>query len=374
VFLAALFLLSCRKPGGDQSGSPSPAPAAARPAHWEVAYRSPQSLNQPEIRLWFFTSISVVSPSIVFVSADYPTVGDWDKRVGYIVRTTDGGATWTEAPLQIKGIDLAALNSIKFVSPSAGFAVGVDESGYTVAFKTTDGGQSWTGKRTAFKQSATTVFFNDDKGWMGGSTGTPDDPDASGGPSDILATADAGSTWSSQYHLPVSISDLSFVGPSAGWAAGTPASIYHTTNGRIWSPQQTGFEGKQGATPATQYAIRRVDFVDELHGWAAAVNQAVIRDDKRAVVLGTTNGGANWGPLWLLQGETLSDMHFLNQQEGWAATDSGEFIYHTIDGGHRWLSEEIKFPVHLTFSRIGAADSSHVWAVGAGVIIRRVED
>jgi len=339
-----------------------------------MAYRSPQSLKQGDIRFWSFNSISVVSPSVIIVAADYPTVGDMEKRVGMIIRTTDGGSTWTETPLPAKGIDLGALNAISFASPSTGCAVGVDEAGYTVVFKTTDGGQNWTGKKSTFKQSSTAVVFNNDEGWIGGSTGIPEDPDASGGPSDILASGDAGSTWSSQYHLPVSINDLSFVDPSAGWAAGIPASIYHTTDGgRVWAPQQTGLEASAGTAPG-QFGIQRVDFVDALHGWASASNGIVAPDEKRSVVLGTTNGGATWSPLWVLQGETLRELHFLNEQEGWAATDSGEYIYHTTDGGHRWLSEEIKIPLHVTFYRIGAADASHVWAVGAGVIIKRVEE
>jgi len=372
--LLALGAMSCRKPKGDQQGAPSPTPGAVKQAHWEVAYQSPQSLNQPEVPLWSFNSISVVSPSTAFVAADYPTPGDMDKRVGYIVRTTDGGATWTESPLETKGIDLAGLNSIKFVSPTAGCAVGVDESGYAIVFKTTDGAETWTATRTSFKQIPTSVFLNNDKGWIGCSTGTIEDPDEQGGPSDILATTNAGLTWSPQYHLPVSINDLSFVDDNTGWAAGIPASIYHTSDGgRIWSPEQTGLEATGPRTP-DQFAIRRVDFVDPLHGWAAAANGALNPDQKRGIVLGTSSGGATWAPLWLLQGETLREVHFLNEQEGWAATDNGEYIYHTVDGGHRWLSEDIRFPLRVTFFRIGAADASHAWAVGGGAIIRRVED
>ena len=76
-----------------------------------------------------------------------------------------------------------------------------------------------------------------------------------------------------------------------------------------------------------------------------------------------------------MQGEILRELHFLNQQEGWAATDNGQFMYHTTDGGHRWMSEEIKLlEQHLNFYRVGAADSGHVWAVGGGAIIKRMEE
>jgi photosystem II stability/assembly factor-like uncharacterized protein len=377
VVLAAVLSLSCRKPREEKRGATQPQAGATKAALWEVAYRSPKSVNQPEPWMWSYNSISVVSPSLVFVAADYPNPKDIEKRVGLIVRTTDGGATWTEVPLETPGVDLTILSSIKFASATVGWAAGVDESGHTIVFKTSDGGQTWTGKKTPFVQSATSVFFvGNDKGWIGGVKARPDDPDGEGGPSDILFSSDGGRMWSTQYHLPVSISDLAFANERDGWAAGIPASIYHTSDGgRTWGPQQTGLEGGAPSTPANQFRIQRVDFVDALHGWACAANSAVNPDEKRSVVFGTTNGGATWETLWVLQGEIFRELHFLSQQEGWAATDNGQYIYHTTDGGHRWLAEEIKsLEQHLTFFRIGAADASHVWAVGGGAIIRRVED
>jgi photosystem II stability/assembly factor-like uncharacterized protein len=377
LFLLSLFAPSCRKPRGEQARAPQTEPGAVKTAHWEVAYRSPKSVNQPEPWMWSYNSISVVSPSLVFVAADYPNPKDIEKRVGLIVRTADGGATWTEVPLEIPGVDLTILSSIKFASSTVGWAAGVDESGHTIVFKTSDGGQTWTGKKTPFVQNATSVLFIDnDKGWIGGMKAPPDDPDGEGGPSDILFSSDGGSMWSAQYRLPVSITDLSFVNERDGWAAGIPASIYHTSDGgRTWGPQQTGLEGRAPGTSANQFRIQRVDFVDGLHGWACAANSAVNPDEKSSAVFGSTNGGATWGTLWVLQGEIFRELHFLNQQEGWAATDNGQYIYHTTDSGHRWLAEEIKsLEQRLTFYRIGAADASHVWAVGGGAIIRRVED
>jgi len=372
VFLA-LFSVTCRKPRGDQPGAASPASGTPRSAHWEVAYQSPQSLNQPEVPLWSYNSISVVSPNVVFVAADYPTLGNMEKRIGIIVRTTDGGATWIESQLQVKDIDLAALNAIKFVSPTTGWAVGVDGSGFTDVFKTTDGGQTWAGKKTSFKQSPTSVFFSGkDNGWIGGVATPPDDPEGEAGPSDIMASIDGGSTWSPQYHLPVSINDLSFTGGSSGWAGGIPASIYHTSDGgKTWGPQHTGLEGgAAGTAAASKFGMRTVYFVDDMHGWAGAADT----DDNKSMVLGTTNGGVNWTPLWIMNDEIVRDVLFVNQQEGWAVTSSGEYAYHTTDGGHRWLAEVIKFPQRVTFYRLGAADANRVWAVGGGAIIRRVEE
>jgi photosystem II stability/assembly factor-like uncharacterized protein len=328
--------------------------------------------------MWSYNAISVVSPSVIFVAADYPNPEDVEKRVGVVVRTTDGGASWTEVPLEIPGIKLTFLSSIKFINATVGWAAGVEESGHTVVFKTADGGQTWKGQKTSFVQSPTSVLFTgNEKGWIGGVSAPPDDPDGEGGPSDILASPDGGSTWLAQYHLPVSIADLSFPSDSTGWAAGIPASIYHTEDGgRTWGPQQTGLEGGAPGAPAvSQYRMRRVDFVDNLRGWAGATNSAVTPEEKRSAVFGSTDGGATWGTLWVLQGELLLELHFLSQQEGWVATDDGQYIYHTTDGGHRWLAEEVKgLEQRLKFYRIGAADPSHVWAAGGGAIIHRVEE
>jgi photosystem II stability/assembly factor-like uncharacterized protein len=370
-------MIGCKKSAGERTAA-TETPLSTSTGHWELAYRSAKSVNHPEPWLWSYNAISVVSPSVVFVAADYPRPDNVEKRIGVIVRTTDGGATWTEVQLDIKGVDLTFLSSINFASTTVGWAAGSDESGHTVVFKTSDGGQTWSAQRTPFVQSPTSVKFGgNEKGWIAGVKAPPDDPDSEEGPSDILFSSDGGSTWSAQCHLPVSISDLSFPFESEGWAAGMPASIYHTSDGgRTWGPQQTGLEGGSPGTPAaSKYRVLRVDFVDRQHGWAGAANSATSPDEKRSAVFGSTNGGSTWATLWVMQGETFRELHFLNQQEGWAATDNGQYIYHTTDGGHRWLSEEIKsLEQHLNFYRIGAADSTHVWAVGGGAIIKRVEE
>jgi len=371
--LAALCLLSCRKPGARNDNRPQALPGRTRVAHWEPAYRSPQSINQPELPFWSYNSISVVSESVVFVAADYPMPGDMNKRIGIIVRTSDGGASWTESQLDVKGINLAALNSIAMASPSAGWAVGVDESGYTVVYSTSDGGQTWTGKKTSFKQSPTSVVVaGNGKVLLGGVGPPPKDPEGTGGPSDILASTDAGATWLPQYHLPVSVEDLAVAGEGSGWAAGLPASIYSSRDGgRIWSAQRTGLEGgAAGTATASKFAVRTIDFVDEMHGWAGASNS----DARKSVVFGTTNGGVTWEPLWINDDMVVRDIHFLNAQEGWVVTDRAQYAYHSTDGGHTWASEEIKFPQRVSFYRIGAADASHVWAVGGGAIIRRIAE
>ena len=100
--------------------------ATARPGRWVAQYRSPASLNYSgaNLAVFYYSGISVVSPSVVFVCGDVPKAGE--ERVGIVVRTTDGGEHWTEVPIELPRIQIPTLNSIHFISPEVGWTVGVD--------------------------------------------------------------------------------------------------------------------------------------------------------------------------------------------------------------------------------------------------------
>lgn len=92
-------------------------------------------------------------------------------------RTTDGGKHWTDP-------DGLALNAVTFVDPLNGWAVGepVDKKG--VILRTTDGGVSWSPQRSGTACRLNAVYFLDGKhGWVAGSNGT------------ILTTTDGGEEW-----------------------------------------------------------------------------------------------------------------------------------------------------------------------------------
>ena len=91
-------------------------------------------------------------------------------------------------------------------------------------------------------------------------------------------------------------------------------------------------------------------------------------------MLGTSNGGLAWHRQWIVADSGVRDVFFINAQEGWAVTDRGQYIYHTVDGGRSWLSEPKVFEQDVTMVRLGAADAQHVWAVGGGAVFFRVTD
>jgi photosystem II stability/assembly factor-like uncharacterized protein len=376
--ILALGASSCKTPqtNGNRKGVTGATP---KPAKWVAQYRSPASFSYSGVNLsvFFYSGISVVSPRVVFVCGDTPNPKGGDERVGVILRTIDGGQHWTDTPVELPGVHIPILNAIHFISPDVGWAVGVDSGEDGVVLKTTDGGSSWAVTRLTQKQTPISVFFTDaDSGWIGGSTPLPGEEGSYGGPSAILATTDGGHTWHPQYNIPLSILRVFFVDNMNGWASGTKGVIYNTTDGgRTWDKQHTEIEAGDGPVDfagegVKQFAIRGLQFIDKDHGFAAATAS----EQQTGRMLVTSNGGVAWRRQWMVTGAGVRDVFFLSPNEGWALTDQGPYINHTVDGGRSWLSEPKVFEQDVALSRLAGADAEHVWAVGGGAIFFRVSD
>lgn len=375
LFIAAAGI--CCNGSGNKNGK-TRSDAPSKPGHWVMQYRSPASLNYSGVNLavFYYSAISVVSSEIVFVCGDIPNPHA-DERQGIVVRTTDGGQNWIETPIQFPGVEIRALNAIHFLSPDLGWAVGADSGGDGIVIKTTDGGSTWAFSRITYNEIPTTVFFTDaDNGWIGGATPPPGEEEGLGGPSALLATTDGGHTWQTSYNIPVSIYRIFFVDKNTGWASGSKGMMYNTSDGgRSWDTQRTELETSDGPMDLTgegakRFAMRGVQFVDKDNGFASAT--ATEEQTGRLIV--TSNGGAAWRRVWIVTGAGVRDAFFLNAKEGWAITDSGQYIYHTVDGGTTWLSEPRLFEQDVSPSRLAGTDASHLWLVGGGAIFHRVLD
>ena len=405
LLVLTLATLSCKNPQNSNQQNVSQTPTRS-PAHWIAQWRSPHSIEVTDLNLavYAYSSISVVSSDVVFVAGDMPNPKDGKRRVGVVVNTTNGGRTWTETLIDQFPDRDTALDSIHFVNPRVGLIVGsASDSGDRpegTMWKTTDAGASWAFSKLPFKQAPTCVFLIDEMtGWMGGVTPnaggdsssapskargkkqspdvTPASPDgdaSDSSPSDILTTTDGGRTWQSQRRIPISIIDIFFVDRNTGWATGYKGAIYHTTDGgRVWQTQKSELEFNEHYTDpknddAKNFIVSGVHFCDEKNGLAA---MGAFEEDLGRIV-GTTNGGETWSKKLLAQDEGIRDVFLLSPAEGWATTRFPKFIYHTIDGGHYWESEQIIFPQEVPFFRIAGADRSHIWAVAGGAIFFRV--
>lgn len=142
-------------------------------------------------------------------------------------------------------------------------------------------------------------------GWVGGSRA-------------ILATTDAGRTWTQQYAGPETITRLDFISDSAGWALGARSLLRTTDAGRTWSP---------AGDPRN--ALSRIDFLTPTLGWGVSRN----------VLYRTQDGGIVWraerAPF------AVGDVCFVDAQRGWAADTSLSgatplTLAATADGGATW--------------------------------------
>jgi photosystem II stability/assembly factor-like uncharacterized protein len=381
VALLAVISALCTNCGGcntDGQGNKAQT-TPGKTARWVARYRSPQSTGfvGTALSLFFYSSISVVSPKVVYVAGDMPVgkATDTESRIGVVVKTTDGGESWSESAIQAPGMQIPTLNSIHFVNSDVGWVVGADSARGGVLLKTVDGGQSWTALRMPQKQVPTSVFFIDaDNGWIGGASPPPDDEEGTGGPSVILATTDGGRTWNDQIHLSVSVYDIFFLDKMNGWASGSKGTIYHTNDaGLTWNSQRTDIEMGDsivvpGSEGAKQFRILSIQFTDPEHGFAAAAAE----EEDTGRMLGTQNGGATWRRQWIMADSGLRDIFFANAKEGWALADQGAYVYHSVDGGMSWQSEPKVFEQDVTLVRLGGSDPAHVWAVGGAAVFARV--
>src|SRR4028118_2018180 len=85
--------------------------------------------------------------SIHFINKDTGFVSGWSGLNsnnapinGFILRTLNGGTSWTV----VKSGAAGPVNSVKMISPTAGFAAGASSDGASNLFATTDGGATWT--------------------------------------------------------------------------------------------------------------------------------------------------------------------------------------------------------------------------------------
>lgn len=236
---------------------------------------------------------------------------------GTILHTADGGMNWT-VQYPDNGYEL---NSVHFIDSDTGWAVGgyVDFFGSNhkrVIEHTADGGATWSGQYWEnHARPFNSVYFTDTQnGWVAGNTGA------------IFRTSNGGGNWIEQQSgTSKDLNGVVFVDNHRGWCVGDEGTILHTTNGgTTWSSQN----------PGTTAYLEAVHFVDGQTGWAAGVDY----DPMRGVMLQTTDGGVTWIPQPVPEGEyILYDVFFIDANQGWAAGGTispfSGIMLHTETGG-----------------------------------------
>lgn len=273
------------------------------------------------------------------------------------------------------------LNAVTLVDDNNGWAVGDprwDQATRQVKgtiIRTTDGGVTWSNQDPGGTDVLNNVFFlNANLGWVVGDNGT------------ILRTTDGGAHWTrSPVSTGADFQGIAFIDASNGWATGdTPiqyagadvgfsdfqASIWHTTDGgQTWSPQ---------SVPSSAALLKRVTFVNANTGFAAGLKVSGYDSyggpQFLGAIYGTTDGGHTWNEVFATSaGFTFTSLYFTDASNGWAAgfphaSDYGyAFTFHTTDGGKTWQPQKMG-GFYTQVRDIHMLDSSRGYAAGTDYV------
>jgi photosystem II stability/assembly factor-like uncharacterized protein len=331
-------------------------------------------------------------------------LGALQKQSGVIIRTTDGGLSWTENHPE----SIQALNAVCPADSGTAWAVGING----ILFKSVDRGRTWESKSRGAGGLLTSVFCLDaDTGWIAG-PGTIfkttnggadwvaktnpflDDPhaalysyrslqfiDAGNGivlasfiqqsgqnlemVGNILVTADGGSTWEIrrtqqyEYYLDLQMTSMDTGYVICGYvdfiAGAFKPRLYKTTDGAAtW--QET-----PGKLP--NVIFYSLDFIDSRTGWLAGESGNVHK---------TTDGGNTWKTYRTgLRNVSFESVDFADSMHGWAAGSSGAVV-HSEDGGVTWEQQETPTSEYLTSMHV--VDYKTVWISGGnGTILSTLD-
>ena len=264
--------------------------------------------------------IPPLSRVVIALGADTTVVAD-TLSIGF---TQQYSATpFDQSGNPVAGLPLAWRSTVTAVlrANNAGRALGVGEGGALLVVEiggvadTLDvlvlpGATGWFPQVSNSTGVLNDVFFHSDgrRGWVVGNGG------------EILATADAGATWTRQASNTLfNLNAVWFTDADSGWAVGNAGMALHTTDGgSTWTPMPTGASEN----------LRDVAFALPDTGWAVGNSGAVLRT-------------VNFGATWEKQNPTPSPLYavaFSGTRLGWAVGDNG-VILGTTDYGVTWTAE-----------------------------------
>lgn len=154
--------------------------------------------------MYQFTDVDALAPNIAVACADN---GLW--------RTSNGGLGWSF----INSAPLSGFFGADFVDAQRGWAVGYD------IVKTVDGGQTWTHLATPSSTLRAVSFADALHGWAVGDGGV------------VLTTTDGGANWSSQTVGAAALWTVEALSPSLVWITGNAGFVARSDDGGAsWTP------------------------------------------------------------------------------------------------------------------------------------------
>lgn len=199
---------------------------------------------------------------------------------GLILRTTDGGQSWSEVESNTTG----DLRTVALGDGGLAFA-----AGFGVALRSIDGGATWKLVDAGDVQFLGSAASGANRAWLVGEGGI------------VRATTDGGSSWESQSSgTTQDLRGAFFISASRGWIAGAGGTLLYTEDGgATWLPRSAGIEA----------SLNSLHFVSPSTGWVVGSGAAILR---------TEDAGLSWVAESSLSADELLDVSFSVAGQGCA--------------------------------------------------------
>lgn len=248
--------------------------------------------------------------------------------VGYLMKTTNGGSNWSKQEFS----GSSGIRYIKFFDTNNGWIGGT----YLVT-KTTNGGQNWINKTVnnippfyIFNRDLFAINMNEV--WTlveSGNSGLAY--------SHFMKSTDSGDNWNLMYSYTDSLNTnaksfwrFNFINSSTGFANGEYNFIARTTNsGLNWNRINTI------SVPFTYPIIETILPIDENNILAGGGYSGLGSYLPVNYVVKSSNTGTSWSIKTYNYNYKFYDLHFRDQQNGLAVTDTG-LIFKTTNNGLSW--------------------------------------
>jgi eukaryotic-like serine/threonine-protein kinase len=270
-------------------------------------------------------------------ASDFHSIFFVNEKTGFIcgqnstiLKTEDGGATWSLTNFDSAGVNLY---SLYFVDERRGVAVG--ESG--VILRSTDSGETWNQSLSSAGSSLFNLIENEKK------------LSAVGGGGTLLVSTNTGSTWERK-NLPLNnlCYSIVFPGDRIGYISGWQGMILKTSNsGNDWNQLEK----------FTDAYLKDIFFVDVKTGYAVGGGGEIFK---------TVNGGEKWKRQNSGTINALNKVIFFDKENGIILSGKGEILT-SSNGGDNWtISSSGKF---TALTSIAFLPSGKMFIAGASGLL-----
>ncbi len=326
---------------------------------------SPLTADQPPR----ITSQNIPGNALIFaVHASSAQVVWASGTGGTILRTVDGGTTWSAKP--VPGGESLQFRDIHAFGADTAFALAIGNGEASRIYRTNDGGNSW---REQFRNADSAAFYDcftfldSQRGVVFG--------DAAHGRTHILRTANGGQSWAllSAAAVPAPLEGEGAYAASGRCVVHAGEHVYVATGGpgsRLFVSSDAGETFSVRETPFVRSAsagTSGLSFRDPHHGIGVAGDMTNLRGDSASAVVSVTSDG---GLTWTLRARpplpgALTGVTWVPDVGAETAVAAGfGGVFSSRDGGRSW--QTLSDQGHAGLDSYGRT----AWVGGRGSILR----